>query len=136
MDWLIEIGFVLLFLIVVIWLILRDESHRHSAKKADTASAATTVMPTLLRDIRSLQKMTPMIDMPNTHRITNIMIRILHQAHILITTAIVVAAMTAVEIAVAETVEVAGIRLHSANTKKGCTHYCVNTIRIQPFAVL
>jgi len=33
MDWLIEIGFVLLFLIVVIRLILRDEPHRHSAKK-------------------------------------------------------------------------------------------------------
>ena len=33
MDWLVEIGFVLLFLIVVIWLVLRDEPHRHSAKK-------------------------------------------------------------------------------------------------------
>ncbi|MDT9722335.1 hypothetical protein QVE09_25875 [Paenibacillus sp. ClWae2A] len=33
MDWLVEIGFVLLFFIVVIWLILRDEPHRHSAKK-------------------------------------------------------------------------------------------------------
>ncbi|MCW3796178.1 hypothetical protein OM416_31810 [Paenibacillus sp. LS1] len=33
MDWLVEIGFVLLFLIVVIWLILRDEPRRHSAKK-------------------------------------------------------------------------------------------------------
>ncbi|WP_433922467.1 hypothetical protein [Paenibacillus taichungensis] len=33
MDWLVEIGFVLLFLIVVIWLIVRDEPKRHSAKK-------------------------------------------------------------------------------------------------------
>ncbi|MEO2210657.1 hypothetical protein ABGV40_07125 [Paenibacillus amylolyticus] len=33
MDWLVEIGFVLLFLIVVIWLVLRDEPHRNSAKK-------------------------------------------------------------------------------------------------------
>ena len=33
MDWLIEIGFVFLFLIVVIWLILRDDPNRHSAKK-------------------------------------------------------------------------------------------------------
>lgn len=125
MDWLIEIGFVLLFLIVVIWLILRDEPHRHSAKKADTASAVTTVMRTLLRDIRSLQEMTLMIDIPDTHQITNTMIRTLHQAHILITTATMVAAMTAV-----------GIKPYSLITKKGCTHYCVNTIRVQPFAVL
>lgn len=118
MDWLVEIGFVLLFLIVVIWLVLRDEPHRHSAKKADTAFAVTTVIRTLLRDIRSLWEMTPTIDMPDTHRISNIMIRILHQAHILITTAIVVAATTAVEIAVAETVEVAVIRLHSAKHKR------------------
>ncbi|WP_440115984.1 hypothetical protein [Paenibacillus sp. QZ-Y1] len=33
MDSLIEIGFVFLFLIVVIWLIVRDEPQRHSAKK-------------------------------------------------------------------------------------------------------
>ncbi|RAI88257.1 hypothetical protein DET54_116147 [Paenibacillus pabuli] len=33
MDWLVEIGFVLLFLIVVIWLIVRDEPKRHSSKK-------------------------------------------------------------------------------------------------------
>lgn len=33
MDWLVEFGFVLLFLIVVICLILRDEPRRHSAKK-------------------------------------------------------------------------------------------------------
>lgn len=136
MDWLVEIGFVLLFLIVVIWLVLRDEPHRHSAKKADTAFAVTTVIRTLLRDIRSLQEMTPMIDMPDTQRITNIMIQILHQAHILITTAIVVAATTAAGIVAAETVGVAGIKHHSPITKKGCTHYCVNTIRVQPFAVL
>lgn len=111
MDWLVEIGFVLLFLIVVIWLVLRDEPHRHSAKKADTASAVTTVIPTLLRDIRSLWEMTPTIDMPNTHRITNIMSRILHQTHILITTAIVVAAMTAVGIVAAETVGWRGLNI-------------------------
>lgn len=136
MDWLIEIGFVLLFLIVVIWLVLRDEPHRHSAKKADTASAVTTVIPTLLRDIRSLWEMTPTIDMLDTHRITNIMIQILQEAHILITTAIVVAAMTAVGIVAAETVGVAGIKHHFPITKKGCTCYCVNTIRVQPFAAL
>lgn len=33
MDSLVEIGFVFLFLIVVIWLIVRDEPKRHSAKK-------------------------------------------------------------------------------------------------------
>lgn len=33
MDWLVEIGFVLLFLIVVIWLIMRDEPKRHAVKK-------------------------------------------------------------------------------------------------------
>ncbi|GAS84971.1 cell division protein, FtsW [Paenibacillus amylolyticus] len=77
-----------------------------------------------------------MIDIPDTHRIKNTMIRILHQAHILITTATMVAAMTAVGIVVAETVEVAGIKPYSLITKEGCTHYCVNTIRVQPFAVL
>ncbi|MGN7354916.1 hypothetical protein [Paenibacillus amylolyticus] len=87
--------------------------------KADTASAVTTVIPTLLRDIRSLWEMTPTIDIPDTHRITNIMIRILHQVHILITTAIVVAATTAVGIVAAETVGVAGIKHHSPITKEG-----------------
>ncbi|QOS76695.1 hypothetical protein JNUCC31_17770 [Paenibacillus sp. JNUCC31] len=33
MDSLIEIGFVFLFLIVVIWLIVRDEPKRHAAQK-------------------------------------------------------------------------------------------------------
>jgi hypothetical protein len=88
-------------------------------KKADTVSAVTTVIPTLLRDIRSLWEMTPTIDMIDTHRITNIMIQILQEAHILITTAIVVAAMTAVGIVAAETVGVAGIKHHFPITKEG-----------------
>lgn len=60
-----------------------------------------------------------MIDMPDTHRITNITMRILHQAHILITTVIMVAATTVVEIVAAETVGVAGIRLIPQSQKKG-----------------
>ncbi len=77
-----------------------------------------------------------MNDMPDTHRISNITMRILHQAHILITTVIMVAATTVVEIVAAETVGVAGIRLIPQSQKEGCTRYCVNTIRVQPFAVL
>jgi hypothetical protein len=99
-------------------------------KKGDIASVVTTVIPTLLRDIRSLQEMTPTIDIPDTHRITNIMSRILHQTHILITTAIVVAAATVVGIVAAATVGAAGIRgiyEISQAQKKGCTRYCVHT---------
>lgn len=120
MDWLIEIGFVLLFLIVVIWLVLRDEPHRHSAKKGrhrirrnngytDSASGYPVIMGDDSYDRHAR----------HTHRITNIMIQILQEAHILITTAIVVAAMTAVGIVAAETVGVAGIKHHFPITKEG-----------------
>jgi len=87
-------------------------------EKADTADTVTTVMPTLLRDIRSLQEMTPTIDIPDTHPITSIMSLIFYQAYILITAAIVVVA-TLGEIVAAEMVEVAGIKPYSLITKEG-----------------